>query len=191
MVAPVTAWRDHWVGRLSLASAAPVTALLFLIGLALATSLFGAAILAGTYLSRIASATREIFCRFALALVPAGLAMWGAHLLFHLSTSWSTAWPVLQRAAWDLGFPWLGVPRWAGPTPLLTPDMLLDVQLVLLDAGLLLSLYVGWRIAQAYTKKLRDVLLLLTPWASLVAGLYVSGIWVFLQRMQMRGMMHG
>jgi hypothetical protein len=69
--------------------------------------------------------------------------------------------------------------------------MLLDVQLVLLDAGLLLSLYVGWRIAQAYTKKLRDMLLLLTPWASFVAGLYVSGIWVFLQRMQMRGMMHG
>jgi hypothetical protein len=117
--------------------------------------------------------------------------MWGAHLLFHLSTSWSTALPVLQRAAWDLGFPLLGVPRWTGPTSLLTPDMLLDVQLVFLDAGLLLSLYVGWRIAQTYTKKIGDVLLLWTPWASLVAGLYAGGIWVFLQPMQMRGMMHG
>ena len=190
MVAPVTAWRDVWIGRLSLTSAAPVTALLFLIVLVLATLLFGAAILAGTYLGHIASATREIFCRFALALVPAGLAMWGAHLLFHLSTSWSAAWPVLQRAAWDLGFPWLGVPRWQAPASLLTPDMLLDVQLVFLDAGLLLSLYVGWRIAQAYTKKTGDVLLLWTPWASLVAGLYACGIWVFLQPMQMRGMMH-
>jgi len=31
MVAPVSAWRDVWIGRLSLTSAAPVTALLFLI----------------------------------------------------------------------------------------------------------------------------------------------------------------
>jgi hypothetical protein len=69
--------------------------------------------------------------------------------------------------------------------------MLLDVQLVLLDAGLLLSLYVGWRIAGVYTKKIGDVLLLWTPWASLVSGLYATGIWVFLQPMQMRGMMHG
>ena len=190
MVAPVTAWRDVWIGRLSLTSAAPVTALLFLIVLLLATLLFGAVIMAGTYVCHIVSATREIFCRFALALVPAGLAMWGAHLLFHLSTSWSTAWPVLQRAALDLGVPWLGVPRWQTPASLLTPDMLLDVQLVFMDAGLLLSLYVGWRIAQSYRKKTGGVLLLWTPWASLVAGLYACGIWIFLQPMQMRGMMH-
>jgi cytochrome c oxidase assembly factor CtaG/polyferredoxin len=191
MVAPVTAWRDHWVERLSLSSAAPVTTLLFLIGLVLATTLFGAAVRAGRRLGRIARATRELFCSFALALVPAGLAMWGAHLLFHLSTSWGTAWPVVQRAAWDLGVPWLGVPHWSTPNSMLTASTLLDVQMVFLDAGLLLSLYVGWRVAHAYTRKVGDVLRLLVPWALLVVGLYASGIWVLLQPMQMRGMMHG
>jgi cytochrome c oxidase assembly factor CtaG len=191
MVTPVTAWRDHWVGRLSQASTAPVTALLFLIGLALTISLFGAAVVSGTHLGRIANATREIFCRFALALVPTGLAMWVAHLLFHLSSSWSSAWPVLQRAASDIGLPLLGVPLWLPRGSLLTPEMLLGIQLVFLDAGLLLSLYVGWRIAQAYRKKIGDVLLLWIPWASLVAGLYASGVWIVLQPMQMRGMIHG
>jgi hypothetical protein len=44
--------------------------------------------------------------------------------------------------------------------------------------GLLLSLYVGWRIAQSYTKEIGNVLRLWTPWASLVAGLYAAGIWL-------------
>jgi cytochrome c oxidase assembly factor CtaG/polyferredoxin len=191
MVAPVTVWRDHWAERLALTTTEPVTTLLFLTGLLLPTTLFSAAILSGKYLGHIVGTTRELFCRFALALVPAGLAMWGAHLFFHLSTSWSTAWPVVQRAAWDLGIQWLGIPRWSAPSLLLTAGTLLDVQLLLLDAGLLLSLYVGWRIAQSYTREIGNVLRLWTPWASLVAGLYAAGIWFVLQPMQMRGMLHG
>jgi cytochrome c oxidase assembly factor CtaG len=191
MVAPFMAWRDQWVGRLSLVSAPLVTAFLFLTGLALATLLFVAAISAGTYLGRIANTTSEIFCRLALSLVPAGLAMWAAHLLFHLSTSWSSAWPVLQSVAWDVGILRLGTPAWTAATSLFTPEMLLGVQLAFLDAGLLLSLYVGWRTAQAYTKKTGDTFRLWTPWAAFVGGLFASGIWVCLQPMQMRGMLHG
>jgi hypothetical protein len=68
--------------------------------------------------------------------------------------------------------------------PLLRTDTLLDVQLLLLDAGLLLSLYAGWRVAHASIR-------LWVPWALLVAGLYAGGVWVFLQPMQMRSMVHG
>jgi hypothetical protein len=68
---------------------------------------------------------------------------------------------------------------------------LIETQLVLLDAGLLLSLYVGWRIAHTYASRVADVLRLFAPWASVVAALYATGIWVFLQPMQMLGMTHG
>jgi hypothetical protein len=175
---------------LNAAAMIPVTRWLFPIGLALATFLVAAPI-AGKRLGRIAGPTRELCCRFSLALVPVGLAMWGAHVLFHLSASWSTAWPVLQRAAGDVGVGWLGIPRWAAASPLLTPDTLLDIQIMLLDAGVLLSLYVGWRVATTYASRVRDALRLFLPWSLMVTGLYAAGVWVFLQPMQMRGMVHG
>ena len=105
----------------------------------------------------------ERFCRFSLALLPLGLAMWGAHLLFHLSTGWSTAWPVAQRAAGDLGAGWLGTPRWTASSALFAPHVTLAIQVLLLDAGVLLSLYVGWRIARSHAKSARDGLLLVAP----------------------------
>ena len=192
MVAPVAAWRDRLTERFSMVSTLPVTSLFFLIALVLAPALLvGAAMLAGRTLAHIAKPSRELFCRFSLALLPVGLAMWGAHLLFHLSTAWSTAWPVMQRAAGDLGVGWLGTPRWTASSPLFAPDTMLAIQMLLLDAGVLLSLYVGWRIARAYTNRAQDGLLLLAPWAAVAALLYAAGIWVFLQPMQMRGMVHG
>ena len=78
---------------------------------------------------------RELLCRCSLALVPLGLAMWTAHLLFHFSTAWYTAWPVLQRVTG-----WFGRPDWRAAQPLLAADTLLGVQILLLDAGIL-SLY--------------------------------------------------
>jgi cytochrome c oxidase assembly factor CtaG/polyferredoxin len=175
---------------LTAAAMAPVPSWCFLAGLALTTFLVGAP-LAGKRLGRIARPTRELCCRFSLALVPLGLAMWGAHVLFHLSTCWSTAWPVLQRAAGDLGAGWLGTPLWTASSPLLTADTLLEIQIALLDAGVLLSLYVGWRVAHACASRVGDALRLFFPWALVVAGLYAAGVWVFLQPMQMRGMLHG
>ena len=58
-------------------------------------------------------------------------------------------------------------------------------------AASFLSLYVGWRIARAYTNRTQDGVLLLAPWAAVAALLYAAGVWVFLQPMQMRGMVHG
>ncbi len=166
MVVPVAAWRDR---------AALVLAPAVLLGAA----------------AVVTKSHRERFCRFSLALLPLGLAMWGAHLLFHLSTGWSTAWPVAQRAAGDLGAGWLGAPRWTPSAPLFAPHVTLAIQVLLLDAGVLLSLYVGWRIARSYAKRAQDGLLLLAPWAVVAALLYAAGVWIFLQPMQMRGMVHG
>lgn len=58
------------------------------------------------------------------------------------------------------------------------------LQILLLEAGLLLTLYVAWRMATA------DVLKLFVPWAGVACLLFAAGIWIFFQPMQMRGMMH-
>lgn len=99
--------------------------------------------------------------------------------------------PAMQRAAGDLGAGWLGAPRWAPSAPLFAPHVTLAIQVLLLDAGVLLSLYVGWRIARSNAKRAGDGLLLLAPLAVIAALLYAAGVWIFLQPMQMRGMVHG
>jgi hypothetical protein len=192
MVVPAAAWLERLTERYSTVSTLPFISLFFLIALVLAPALLmSAAVAAGRALAHIVTPSRELFCRFSVALLPVGLAMWGAHVLFHLSTGWRTAWPVVERAAGDLGVGWLGTPRWTPSSPLFTPEAMLAIQMLLLDAGVLLSLYVGWRIARSNTSRAQDSLTLLAPWAAVVALLYAAGVWVFLQPMQMRGMVHG
>jgi ferredoxin len=130
---------------------------------------------------------RELFCRFSHALLPLGLAMWAAHLLFHLFTGWATLGPALHQAAADFGWHFLGPAQWGMELPLLPANSMLSVQLLVLDAGLLLTLYLGWRLAQQWAARAGRALLLLLPWATIVAGTYATGVWIMLQPMQMRG----
>jgi uncharacterized membrane protein (GlpM family) len=69
---------------------------------------------------------------------------------------------------------------------------LLGLELLFLDVGLLMTFYVGWRIASRSAARLRATFALAAPWAIVAVALYVTGVWTFLQPMQMRGMMmHG
>ncbi len=61
---------------------------------------------------------------------------------------------------------------------------------MLLDAGLLASLYTAWRIAVQMRGRGRRAVALLAPWTPVIAGLWVAGVWIVLQPMQMRGMVH-
>jgi cytochrome c oxidase assembly factor CtaG/polyferredoxin len=133
--------------------------------------------------------TKEIFTRFALALLPLGLGMWSAHLLFHALTTWSSAVPLLQQFAHDLGLQFFNQPHWSSASAMAGSQSLLAVQLFLLDVGLVLTLYAGWRLARAWTNTPARSLRFMLPWACAVAALYVFGFWVLLQPMQMRGMM--
>jgi hypothetical protein len=99
--------------------------------------------------------------RFVYALVPVGVAMWAAHLLYHFATAWTSA------------------------ASIVTP-----VQILLLGAGLLLSLYVILRIAEQSVQGMRRALTVAAPWAALCLTLYVAGIWILFQPMEMRGMIH-
>jgi hypothetical protein len=113
--------------------------------------------------------------------------MWLAHLAFHFLTGASVVIPVSQRAAIDLGSSLLGQPNWAN-TAMPPLAWLTSLQILLLDGGLLLTLYVGWRVAQRFSARGAGALRLLAPWAGLAALLYVAGVWIVFQPMEMRGL---
>ena len=132
---------------------------------------------------------RESFCRGALSLVPLGMGMWAAHLLFHLVVPTPSFVPLVQQSVTDFGFHWLGAPHWSAAADLLQGNGLLQLQLLFLDGGLLLSLYLAWRMAAG--RRVTSRLLAVAPLALLTVTLYVLGFWVLLQPMQMRGVMMG
>jgi polyferredoxin len=145
MVAPVMTFEHRWHARLG------VHAMPFIVG---AFVLAGAVLLplAAFWLCSVANGSASEARRLAFSLVPLGVAMWAAHLLFHAASVWTTA-----SVAW--------------------------LQILLLEAGFLFTLYLAWRIAQSHLK-------LFAPWAGVACLLFAAGVWVFFQPMQMRGMMH-
>ena len=142
-------------------------------------------------LSRLISQAHTSFkvvtIRGTLALIPIGFAMWLVHMLFHFFTSWATAWPAAQRAMQDLGSHVFGEPAWAlsccGPTP----PWLIPLEIVLLDLGLIVTVYVLYRLARQCVTGVWAELRFLAPWAIIAFGLYAAGVWIVLQPMQMRG----
>jgi hypothetical protein len=72
--------------------------------------------------------------------------------------------------------------------PLLHGDAIRILQTLLLDAGVLLVLYLAWRISLDYAPRSRDALRLFAPWAGIATALFALGVWIFLQPMEMRGL---
>jgi len=209
MTDPVNRWLDRLVSQIGLPSPlAPVTAF-FLVALVLAPSLaLLFAVRAGRAVGKSQARARELFCRFSLALIPLGAAMWAAHFLFHFLAGYRAAWPLLQQTATEWGLSFTGQPNWSATGLPLSADALLALQALMLDVGLLLSLYVGWRIARdaasgSWGGALRSAgcwpaarantrrpspLGLLLPWSFVAVALYAIGLWILLQPMQMRGL---
>ena len=127
---------------------------------------------------------RENFCRFSMSLAPLGFGMWLAHFAFHLVTAALTPIPVVQRVANDLGLS-NAEPVWSVSS--LAFYNLPGLELLFLDLGFLLSLYIAWRVAGQMSSS-RQVLTFL-PWGVLSTILYATGVWIIFQPMEMRGMM--
>jgi ferredoxin len=121
----------------------------------------------------------EVATRYAYALVPLGFGMWLAHYSFHFFTSFDSIVPVVQRFAADLNLTGFGGPVWGSACCRPVSAWLLPLELLFLDMGLLLSLYTGYRLA--------PTLKALVPWALLMVLLFVLGVWILFQPMQMRG----
>ncbi len=144
MVTPVMEW-EHRLHRTLGIHGMPVITAAFVLA--------GAVLLPALAVAVCGLVSRRFTVRLSFALVPVGISMWAAHLLYHLGTAW---------------FPTVST-------------RLAPLQILLLDAGLLLTLYLLWRIGGIVAG---------VPWALLSVGLYAAGVWIFLQPMQMRGMMH-
>ncbi len=132
------------------------------------------------------STLRERFGRGALTLLPLGMGVWAAHLLFHLVVGAPGLSPLLQQAAQDYGFHQLGRPDWSLAGSGLPGDGLLQMQLLLLDCGLLLSLYLLWRRAAHSVRGLLSA----APLVMVILAVYALGFWLLLAPMQMRGVMN-
>jgi cytochrome c oxidase assembly factor CtaG len=189
MVGPISDWRDRLATRLDLGSTVPITSVLFFIALILAPAiLMGASVLAGRALAGIRAPTLELIRRFSLALVPLAVGMWAAHFLFHFLIGWKSAWPVFQRVLGNLGVTMANQQGSWGSGLGFSMTNVRILQTLLLDVGLLASLYLGWRVARIYAPKLRLAFQVAAPWSGVAVGLYMFGVWTCLQPMQMRGL---
>jgi cytochrome c oxidase assembly factor CtaG/ferredoxin len=130
---------------------------------------------------------RKISCRFTMTLAPLGAAMWLAHFGFHLFTALLTPIPVIQRLLLDLKFSSNGSPWWDLRTPAIA--QLLDFQCLALDFGFLLSLYFAWKVSLDLATETRKAVAAFLPWSALLTLLYLCGIWIVFQPMEMRGML--
>jgi len=188
MVGPVRTWQEAVAGRLGLASSKPIMSVMLLAILVPAPIAFSWLAEVSARALGVQPITRELGRRFALTLVPIGLTMWVAHLGFHLFSGWDSVFPVAQRLLLDVGWRRAGIPNWTSGGMGLSGPHLLGVEILLLDVGLLLSLYAMWRTARASVPRVLTAFGAMLPWASMAVGLYCAGIWTFLQPMQMRGM---
>jgi cytochrome c oxidase assembly factor CtaG/ferredoxin len=169
--------------------ARPVILLIFfaiVLGLLPLIAVAGCA-LASRWLGSITGTVRSVSCRFAMTLAPLGAAMWLAHFGFHLFTALLTPIPVLQRLFLDLHIATTGAPWWSLHIPAI--PQLLDFQCLALDIGLLVSLYFAWKVSGSLAATRKSVAAFL-PWGVLLSLLYVCGIWIVFQPMEMRGMLH-
>jgi hypothetical protein len=179
MVSPVMMMEHRWHSRLGPHMMPAVVAIFTMFGLAVVPALSVAGCGALNRIGNRSVPLGQAIRRFALALIPVGIAMWAAHLLYHLSTGWDSAVPAVERV--------MGRAVTGSLMPTI-PSWLMSAQILLLDFGLLLTLYVLWRLARQYAGQLKGALSLVGPWAGLACALYGIGVWILFQPMQIRGM---
>jgi ferredoxin len=124
-----------------------------------------------------------------VALLPIGVGMWVAHYGFHfLSGPWSFV-PVGERFLTAWGIPWLPAPDWSFNCCAPVAEGVLKFEILALDLGWLTSLYLGYCLTTNQSATKRLALRAWLPWACLITALFVLGIWIVFQPMEMRGML--
>ena len=192
MVAPVVSWERAIERAIGLDARWLSASIFYAFALLLLPTV---AVLAVAAASRWAGQSRRgvaaTVARFAPSLVPLGLGMWLAHYLFHFLTSFDTLWPATQRFAAQWHFSAGGPVDWALSCCRPATDWLIQLELILLDLGLLVSLFVVWRTAAAESLSRRQAAAAAMPWAVLMLLLFALGVWTVFQPMEMRGTLSG
>jgi len=190
MVAPVLALERRAMAAIGFLNRPSfVTAAYLLALVAVPALLIVATAGASKHFSGDPASPAAIAARFAHAFIPLGFAMWLAHFGFHLATSAGSVVPAAGRFLADLGVLGRSAADVACNCCSQPPDWLLRAEIFALDIGLLLSLYVADRIAAGPQGGLRRRMRAAGPWALLMVVLFVFGIWILFQPMEMRGTM--
>jgi hypothetical protein len=188
MVAPVVEWQE----RLGVGSHVLNATLFYILALLVAPPLaVGLAAAVSRWWGQLPAGALAVATRYTYALVPLGFGMWLAHYSFHFLTSYDMAVPTGQRFFADLGWASFSDPDWVSDCCRPTAPWLLRLEVLFLEAGLLLSLYAGYRISVAQAPRLTLALKAVLPWAVLMLVLFATGVWVLFQPMQMRGTLPG
>jgi len=187
MVEPVYTLIDWLSGTLGITSEPVIVALLFLTMLvALPLALVSYTAWFSRRLAGDSQPLRPLISRYSFALVPLGFGMWLAHYGFHFFTGVLTIVPLTQSFFGDLGLGGLGDPRWELAE--LLPITWLDwFELLALEAGLLGSLWAGYRISRGVYRSRRVARRAALPWFVLSIALFAIGVWLMAQPMEMRG----
>jgi hypothetical protein len=165
-----------------------VVALFLLMGMVLIPGLLVLGTAAASRKSgKISVPITQFISDFAMTLVPLGFGVWIAHLVFHLFTGSHTPIPVIQRVAYSLNMPFFGKPDWAIHSWAF--PQLLDFEIIILEVGLLGSLYAAWKVARRYGTATGRSWLVFAPWSLLDLLFFVVAIWIVFQPMDMRGTM--
>jgi hypothetical protein len=190
MVGPVVQWQENL--RVLLGNPPQLyvtTAYYFTAIIALPLATVGVAAAVSRKWGALGMNWSSIATRYSFALIPIGFGMWLAHYSFHFFTSFDSVIPALQRFAADHGWNVLGSPfvqcACCRPVAAWIPR----AEMLMLDFGLLLSLFAGFRIAEINTTRASQTLKVFAPWALLILLLFICGIWILFQPMEMRGML--
>jgi len=192
MVAPVLEWQDQLGSTLGHRPQWLITGLLAIGSFIMVPiTAVGTAAFISRRWARLAIGPLETATRFSFALLPLGFGMWLAHYSFHFFTSWETIIPASQRLVQDLGGTFLGEPRYLCACCRPVGDGIVKLELLFLDAGLLMSLYAAYRIARAQASGLSRAIKAAAPWSVVILLLFVTAVWIVFQPMQMRGTLGG
>ncbi len=187
MVGPVLEWEARMQHELGLTSPVPLVVAQNVLALLVAPLvLVASAAFASRAWGGLTQPTLAVATRFAFAFVPLGFAMWLTHYGYHLATTYDAAWPVMQRFATDHGWTGLGAPLWVCGCCQLVGTWLPKTEIVILDCGLLWTLYIAHHTARNLASHGRWWRAF-APWAVLALAIFALGIWIVLQPMQMRG----
>lgn len=186
MVSPVYQFLSWLSQTLRITSEGVLLAFIFLGGIGL---LAVAAMLAGLVTSVLTGAPSRWwgFQRFVYSLAPLGFGMWTAHYLFHFLTGALTVVPLTQNFVFDVfGAALLGQPAWQLAS-LLPMNTVYEVVILMLAAGFFGSAL--W--ALALGRQLQLGFLAVLPWLVLHMALFLFGVWLLGQPMEMRGTLLG
>lgn len=185
MVSPVYALEGWLASTLHVQREAPVLGLIFALFLvAEPVVLLGAAGWLTAHWAGRSGGVLQAVVRYSYALIPLGLGVWLAHYGFHFLTGLLTFIPVAQSAAAGVaGWPVLSEPAWHFTG--LPERVVYPLELGFLGLGLLGSLLLTYRLAEdeAGARRVR----VFAVWAALCVALWVSGLWLMSQPMEMRG----